>query len=190
MSQTTADTLTLGVINESISSISPTVCVGGNPNLCDIVFADTGFRFFENVETNPIPTQVSAKPSNTLKIQAIEKNPDTGACQAAFIDTTAIEMAATCVDPIACAGSQVAINNLITTDDITTINKDSALSYSSVNLDFSDDTVNSAEFIFTYPDAGKVQLHARYNISDENGDPSGNYMLGSCLLYTSDAADE
>ena len=179
LSQTTADTLTLGVINESISSISPTVCVGGNPNLCDIVFADTGFRFFENVETNPIPTQVSAKPSNTLKIQSIEKNPDTGACQAAFIDTTAIEMAATCVDPIACAGSQVAINNLITTDDITTLNKDSALSYSLVNLDFSDDTVNSAEFIFTYPDAGKVQLHARYNIPDENGDPSGNYMLGS-----------
>jgi MSHA biogenesis protein MshQ len=179
LSQTTADTLTLGVINESISSISPTVCVGGNPNLCDIVFADTGFRFFENLETNPIPTQISAKPSNTLKIQAVEKNSDTGACQAAFIDTTAIEMAATCVDPIACAGSQVAINNLITTDDITTLDKNSVLSYSSVNLDFSDDTVNSAEFIFTYPDAGKVQLHARYNIPDENGDPSGNYMLGS-----------
>ena len=179
LSQTTADTLTLGIINESISAISPTVCVGGNPNLCDIVFADTGFRFFENLETNPIPTQISAKPSNTLKIQAIEKNPDTGACQASFIDTTTIEMAATCVDPIACAGSQVAINNLTTTGDITTLDKNSALSYSPVNLDFSNDTVNSAEFILTYPDAGKIQLHARYNLPDENGDPSGNYMLGT-----------
>ncbi len=154
-------------------------CKNGSSTSCDVVFSDTGFRFYENTETNPIPTQISAKPSSTLKIQAVEKNPNTGACQAAFIDTTAIEMAATCVDPIACAGSQVAINNLITTDDITTLNKNSVLSYSLVNLDFSDDTVNSAEFIFTYPDAGKVQLHARYNIPDENGDPSGNYMLGS-----------
>ena len=154
-------------------------CKNGTSTSCDVVFSDTGFRFYENTETNPIPTQVSAKPSNTLKIQAIEKNPDTGACQATFIDTTTIEMAATCVDPIACAGSQVAINNLITTGDITTLDKNSVLSYSSVNLDFSDNTVNSAEFIFTYPDAGKVQLHARYNIPDENGDPSGNYMLGS-----------
>ena len=154
-------------------------CLTGASTSCDVTFADAGFRFYENTETNPIPTQVSAKPSNTLKIQAIEKNPDTGACQAAFIDTTAIEMAATCVDPIACAGSQVAINNLSTSADIVTLDNSAVLSYSSVGLDFSDDTVNSAEFIFTYPDAGKIQLHARYNIPDDNGDPSGNYMLGS-----------
>jgi MSHA biogenesis protein MshQ len=154
-------------------------CKNGSSSSCNVVFSDTGFRFYENTETNPIPTQVSAKPSNTLKIQAIEKNPDTGACQATFIDTTEVEMAATCVDPIACAGSQVAINNLTATGNINTLNKNSVLSYSSVNLDFSDDTVNSAGFIFTYPDAGKIQLHARYNIPDENGDPSGNYMLGS-----------
>jgi MSHA biogenesis protein MshQ len=175
LSQTIADTLTLGLINETIPSANATVCIGGNPNLCDIVFADTGFRFYKGGETDPIPTQMSAKPSNILNIQAIKKNPNTGACQAVFIDTTVIEMAATCVDPTACAGSQVAIN----TDNITTLDNISPLSYSSVNLDFNDNTVNSAEFILTYPDAGKIQLHARYNIPDENGDPSGNYMLGS-----------
>ncbi|MFQ3265423.1 MAG: MSHA biogenesis protein MshQ, partial [Colwellia sp.] len=40
-------------------------------------------------------------------------------------------------------------------------------------------TVNSAKFILTYPDAGKIKLHARYNIPDQNGDPSGNYMFGT-----------
>jgi MSHA biogenesis protein MshQ len=179
LAYTKSESTILSIEDASIIPASPAVCFDNSTTSCNLFFADTGFRFYENTETNPIPTQVSAKPSNTLKIQAIEKNPDTGACQATFIDTTTIEMAATCVDPIACAGSQVAINNLITTGDITTLDKNSALSYSSVNLDFSDDTVNSAEFIFTYPDAGKVQLHARYNIPDENGDPSGNYMLGS-----------
>ncbi|MCW8833317.1 MAG: LamG domain-containing protein, partial [Colwellia sp.] len=164
-------------------------CENGASTSCDVVFSDTGFRFFSNVEGTSIPTQLSGKPSNlgfeasTLKVQAIEKNPDTGACQASFINTTAIEMAATCVDPVACASSQVAINNLSTTSNISTLDNADTLSYSSVELDFSDNTVNSAEFVFTYPDAGKVQLHARYNIPDENGDPSGNYMLGSSNTF-------
>jgi MSHA biogenesis protein MshQ len=179
LSQTTADTLTLGLINETVPPANATVCIGGSSNLCDLVFADTGFRFYQGGETNPIPTQVSAKPSNILNIQAIKKNSDTGACQAVFIDTTAIEMAATCVDPTACAGSQVAINNLTRTDNINTLNNNTVLSYSPVDVDFSNNTVNSAKFILTYPDAGKIKLHARYNIPDQNGDPSGNYMFGT-----------
>jgi len=160
-------------------------CVNGNPNDCDVTFSDTGFRFFSNTEGTDIPTQLSGKPSDTgfnastLKVQAIEKNPETGACQAVFIDATAIEMAATCVDPTSCAGSKVAINNLTTTANIDTLNDGETLTYEAVTLNFGDNTGSAAEFIFTYPDAGKMQLHARYNIPDENGDPSGNYMLGS-----------
>lgn len=160
-------------------------CINGSPTLCDVTFADTGFRFYATTAGTPIPEQLSGKPSNvgflasTLKVQAIEKNADTGACQAALIDTPAIEMAASCVDPIACAGNQVVINNLITTTNIPTLNNGAALTYSPVALDFADDTQNSAAFALTYADAGKIQLHARYNIPDDNGDPSGNYMLGS-----------
>lgn len=160
-------------------------CINGSPTLCDVTFADTGFRFYATTEGTPIPEQLSGKPSNvgflasTLKVQAIEKNADTGACQAALIDTPAIEMAASCVDPIACAGNQVVINNLITTTNIPTLNNGAALTYSPVALDFADDTQNSAAFALTYADAGKIQLHARYNIPDDNGDPSGNYMFGS-----------
>jgi MSHA biogenesis protein MshQ len=92
-------------------------------------------------------------------------------------------MLATCVDPNECAGSQVTINNLSADIPINTLNNAASKTYTEVDLDFSNDTVNSAEFIFTYPDAGKVQLHARYNIRDENGDPTGNYMLGSSSAF-------
>ncbi|MBA6380098.1 MULTISPECIES: DUF6701 domain-containing protein [unclassified Colwellia] len=156
---------------------------------CDVVFEDTGFRFFSDTEGTAIPEQLSAKPSNTgykastLKVQAVKKNPTTGACQAAFIDSNTIEMLATCVDPNECAGSQVTINNLSTDIPIKTLNNAASKTYTGVALNFSNEAVNSAEFIFTYPDAGKVQLHARYNIRDENGDPTGNYMLGSSSAF-------
>ena len=164
-------------------------CKNGNSASCDVIFSDTGFRFFSNTEGTVIPEQLSAKPSNIgfnssiLKVQAIKKNPETGACQAAFIDSNTIEMLATCVDPIACAGSQVTINNLSADTPINTLNNAASKTYTGVELDFSNETVNSAEFIFTYPDAGKVQLHARYNIRDENGDPTGIYMLGSSSAF-------
>lgn len=164
-------------------------CVNGASSSCEVIFADSGFRFFSNMEDTVIPEQLSAKPSNigfnksTLKIQAIEKNSETGACQAAFLDDIGIEMVATCVDPDTCAVSQVNINNLATDTLIPTLHTGVSLSYSEVALDFSDATVNSAEFVFTYPDAGKVQLHARYNIKDEDGNPTGNYMLGSSNAF-------
>lgn len=175
---TTAETATL--------SLDQTYeCKDGASTSCNVVFADTGFRFFSNTEGIVIPTQLSGKPSNigfnasNLIIQAIKKSPDTGACQAAFIDATAIDMAATCVEPIACAGSKVAISYLDTTTDIPTLDNGSLLTYSPVALNFGDNPVSSAGFVFNYPDAGKVQLHARYNIPDKDGNPSGNYMLGS-----------
>jgi hypothetical protein len=183
------ETLTFSLANSTIAATNPLVCDDSNGTSCDIAFADTGFKFFANTVNTLIPTQLSGKPSNvgfnasTLKVQAIEKNTDTGACQAALIDTTAIEMAATCTDPIACASSQVAINNLSSTTNIVTLDTADILTYSPVSLDFGGSTSDSADFIFTYPDAGKVQLHARYNIRDENDDPTGNYMLGSSLPF-------
>ncbi|TYK67153.1 LamG domain-containing protein [Colwellia echini] len=186
---TVAESSILSIENASIEAISPTVCFNGSTTSCELVFADTGFRFFSNNEGTIIPEQLSAKPSNigfnnsTLKLQAIEKSPETGACQAALIDAENIEMAATCVDPVACAGSNVTINNLISDTPIETLNNSASKTYSNIGLNFGGNTVNNAEFIFTYPDAGKVQLHARYNIPDADGNPSGNYMLGSSNAF-------
>lgn len=164
-------------------------CVNGASSSCDVLFSDSGFRFFSDVEGNPIPEQLSAKPSNigfkasSLIVQAVEKNTNTGACQAALIDIVNIEMSATCADPVNCAGSQVNINNTVTDTLINTVNSSDLITYTSVGLDFGNDTQNTAEFTFSYPDAGKVQLHARYNIPDENGDLSGNYMFGSSNAF-------
>lgn len=186
---TVAETLTLSLANTSIDASDAMVCNDGSGASCDMVFADTGFKFYSSIDSSTIPTQLSAKPSNigfnasTLKIQAIEKNTNTGACQAALIDNTAIEMAATCVDPIACAGSQVAINNFNSTTNITTLGNTAPLTYSPVTLDFGNNTSNNADFIFTYPNAGKVKLHARYNIRDGDNNRTGNYMLGSSLPF-------
>ena len=93
-------------------------------------------------------------------------------------------MAATCVDPTACAGGQVTIDTATNAaTNIATLNNSASLTYSPVTLDFGNNLSDSANFIFTYPDAGKVTLHARYNIRDENNDPTGNYMLGSSLPF-------
>lgn len=156
-------------------------CVNGASTSCDIVFADTGFRFFSNSEGTPIPTQLSGKPSNTgfnsssLFVQAIQKNPATGACEAALTGNKVIEMAATCENPGACAGASAVINST----SIVTSNSGTPSSYTPVTLNFGDASETSAPFTLTYPDAGQIQLHARYQIPLENGDPSGNYMTGS-----------
>jgi len=184
-----AEPTILSIENVSVLPANPTVCFDGSTTSCNLNFADTGFRFFSNSEGTAIPEQLSGKASNVgfnqsvLKVQTIEKSPDTGACQAAFIDSNTIEMVATCVDPIACAGSQVVINNLSTDTPIDTLNNVATKTYTDVALDFSNDTVNTADFIFTYPDAGQVQLHAQYNIRDENGLPTGNYMRGSSNIF-------
>jgi MSHA biogenesis protein MshQ len=69
----------------------------------------------------------------------------------------------------------VVINNI----NINTLNSASPITYTDVPLNFGNDQQDSADFVFTYPDAGMVQLHARYNIPDEYGNVTGNYMLGS-----------
>jgi MSHA biogenesis protein MshQ len=184
---TSDTTFVHALANTATLSLDETyICkVNGAQSNCDVLFSDTGFRFFSGIEGTPIPTQLSGKPSNlgfnasTLKLQAIEKNTETGACQAALIDSVNIEMAATCSNPSTCAGQKVIINNTIDNISVDTLNSTAALTYTTVPLDFANTTANSAPFILTYPEAGSMQLHARYNIPDELGNSTGIYMLGS-----------
>ena len=146
-----------------------------------LAFADTGFRFLVDNNSIDIPTQLSGKPSNTgyntsnLSLQAIKTSTVTGACEAAFLKPADIELVAECIDPIACAGKKVLINStpINTQEDVAT-----SSSYTPVSLDFGSLTNNTARFDLTYPDAGKIQLHARYNIPVGDS-PSGVYMKGS-----------
>ena len=177
-SHTTAETVALS-LDQAYQ------CLNGASTSCDIVFADTGFQFLSGGIAG-IPTQLSGKPSDTgynsstLELQAITTSPITGACEAALVNAVDIEFSATCTNPTTCAGQQVTINNLVTDTVIETIDNAAIATYSpTVSLNFGDANDSTAEFVFTYPDAGMMQLNARYNIRDENDNPTGVYMQGS-----------
>lgn len=164
-----------------LGTLLPTVCFDGSTTSCSLNFANTGFQFTSSINSNRIPMQLSGKPSyegynaSTLSLQAIKTNPVSGACEAALIGPTQIELVAECIDPAVCKGQNVVING----SPIKTLNSvDSPSLYTPVNVVFGNATSNAADFNLTYPDAGKVQLHARYNIPVD-GTPSGDYMQGS-----------
>lgn len=173
----------------SLSLTSNYLCLNttDNSNSCQLNFADTGFRFLANGQAANIPTQLSAKPSDTgfnaktLSLQAISKNPDTGACETFLANTVDVEISVVCSSDINCANKNVAFTNDVT-NAVTTItpsNSSAAPNYVPVSLDFGAALNYAAPFIVNYPDAGKMTLNARYNIPDENGLPSGNFMSGS-----------
>lgn len=181
---TNVETLTLSLANATIAASNPIVCDDGSGTSCDLAFNDTGFRFLVNNDSSlNIPTQLSGKSSGegynsaNLSLQAIKKNtnPQEGGCEAALVSTTDIELVAECIDPIACASEKVMINStsIVIQNDVA-----NPASFTSVSLDFGTSADNAAKFDITYPDAGKIQLHARYNIPVD-GSPSGVYMQGS-----------
>ncbi len=148
----------------------------------DLVFDRAGFNFLANGVKNTIGLQIAGKPSNfapgaqVLELQAVRTNDDTGACEAALVGANTIDLAFECENPASCTARQVNINGT----DIAGNNAGaSPLSYTGVSLDFGDATDSTATFDMSYPDAGRIQLHARYNIPLEGGAPSGNLMLGA-----------
>ena len=177
---TTAETVTLSIANATVNASNAFECSGFGSS-CEMTFAETGFQFLADGVVNNINTQLSGKPSNIdfnnqrISLQAIKTNPVTGACEAAFTNDVEIEFVAECIDPSSCAGRKVAINNvpISTADDA-----DTQSIFTNIALGFGDNANNTADIILSYPDAGKVQLHARYNIPVD-GVPSGNYMLGN-----------
>jgi hypothetical protein len=183
---TVAETLTFSLDDTSISAANSLVCDDSSGTRCDMPFADTGFRFLVNNNSIDIPTQLSGKPSNigykasNLSLQAIKTSTSTGACEAALVNSTDIELVAECIDPVACAiDKKVIINStpIETQGDVTTPS-----AYTPISLNFGSTADNTARFDLTYPDAGKIQLHARYNIPVD-GSLSGVYMKGSSNAF-------
>jgi len=142
----------------------------------DLLFARAGFNFLAGGAMNTIGTQIGGKASNvspgsqTLELQAVNTNDDTGACEAALVSATTVELAFRCENPSACTGRQVNISGT----DIPDSDANAFLNYSSVSLDFGNSSDSTAGFTMSYPDVGQVQLHARYRFS-----PSGEWMLGA-----------
>ncbi len=144
-------------------------------------FAQTGFVFLADGVKSALGIQIAGKASNIspgaqlLELQAVRTSDDTGACEAALVGPNTVDLAFECEDPIACSARPVSINGVpIAGNDF-----GSLASFTGVDLDFGDTTDSTATFVLDYLDAGRIQLHARFDLPLGDGSPSGNLMVGS-----------
>lgn len=163
---------------------------GEDPSL---EFFEAGFRFVDAVDNPVIANQIAAQTSANFSLQAIRTDTQTGQCVNVFGngDRVNLELAAECNNPSSCAGLQLSVTNDGNTTSIATNNDNgaaNAASYSTVsNVLFSADS--KAQFTLNYPDAGAMSLHARYQIVNDDGSLSGDYLLGSSNSFVVRPAD-
>jgi MSHA biogenesis protein MshQ len=178
LKDTYAETVTINVAAGSVTQRS------GNANSSEqapLTFVSSGFRITNgsNVAAT-IATQIAAKssaPAQSLALQAVRTDSNTGACTAVFANnaTVTVSLAYQCNNPTSCvAGQTLAFTNNSLTTNIASNANGSVSTYTTVALKFS--TVNAeAPFSFSYSDVGQVTLYALYFIPP----PSINSMTGS-----------
>lgn len=172
---------------------------GGIANADDdptVTFEFTAIIFNNVTDTNnTITTQISGKPSDTgfnsktYNLQVLNADEDDpSVCQSIFGngDVVSIELGAECKNPDTCAGNEMNIDNInpalpAAGVDIDTSDDDSGAStvasYEAVDLEFGLNA--AAEIVLTYPDAGSMELHARYELLLDDGvTGSGEYASG------------
>lgn len=158
--------VTLGVkgSNPTTKPLSKTLCRVGSgslsENACSLTFADSGFIF-------DVPDKLANKPINVL-VKAVKKSDVTQQCVPSFqSQTKTLNFWSSYQTPSAPISPEaVTINN-------TAIGTSSA-SPTAVNLVF--DTNGQASIAVNYPDAGKLQLDAKYVGS---GNEQDLVMIGS-----------
>lgn len=181
------ETFGFNAVSGVISETSGAAIASDDPSF---TMAQAGFRFRNVTDGNDIiPVQISGKPSNTgfnaktIRLQAIRTDTATLACAAGFpaAGVRNVEMGAECNSPAACAGRQVSITNNATTTALPTSNDNGGAGASSyyatgggVPLLFNANS--EADIVITYPDAGQVSLHARYDL---DSGVAGYEMSGS-----------
>lgn len=162
----TPGVVTLGVkgSNPTTKPLSKTLCRIGNGGLsennCSLTFADSGFVF-------DVPDKRANRPEQVL-VKAVKKSDVTKQCVPSFqSQTKTLNFWSSYQTPSApISPKAVTINN-------TAIGSSSA-SPTAVNLVF--DTNGQASISVNYPDAGKLQLDAKYA---GTGDEQGLAMAGS-----------
>ena len=193
LSQNTLGTIGLSGsgFNPSPSNSTPIQCFSGGSSVnCEIAFKDTGFLF------NTIPTQISGKPSNVefnqkdLTIQAIAKNPTTGACENVFANNTdvVVQLKTNCHADI---GS---CSNAFITKDGGSIAEQISGTYSDVTLKFGSNS--TALYSYEYFNAGEMSLSARKVVTLPSGstatleDSSNSFVIrpfGFKLIFPEDS---
>jgi MSHA biogenesis protein MshQ len=180
LKDTYAETVTINVADGPITQKSGSAIASEQPPL---TFVASGFRFTNgaNVATI-IGTQVAGKASTqSLALQAVRTDTNTGACTAAFPSGAIVNvsLAYQCNNPASCvAGQTLGITNNSATTNIASNPASGVTTYTTVPLKFS--TANSeAPFSLDYSDVGLITLAARYTIPLGSGVGSGNTMLGA-----------
>ncbi|UCM63709.1 MSHA biogenesis protein MshQ [Aeromonas hydrophila] len=162
----TAGSVTVGVSGSTPSTkpLSTTLCRSGGGALssaaCTLTFADSGFVF-------DVPDTYSNQPQ-TVAIKAVKKSDVTKQCVPGFANQIkSVKFWSSYVSPASnIYNSRMSVNN-------------SVIGTSQGNataLSLSFDAQGQSSMTVTYPDAGKVQLDARY---DGTGSEAGLVMLGS-----------
>ncbi len=185
------ETVNINIVSTPNETTGAAIAAEDDP---DVDF-HTAALIFNNVTAgnNIIPTQISGKPSDvapdavTLNIQAVRASDnDPSVCQPIFSNgsVVSIDLGAECRNPAQCAGNQLNITNsapatsggvnIATSDD--NGGAQTVAAYSAVDLQFGANS--DATLVLNYPDAGLMQLHARYPLLLDDGSPSGEFAVG------------
>ena len=168
MSSDDDGTAQLLISNTHAESTIVTVASQGVSETATINFQPAGFVF------SNIPAQVSGQTSGLITLSAVETDLVTGACQALLVNNQTIEMAVECISPGVCGSATDSIGS----DSLGTNASGSVTSYGDVTLNFGDTTSYTSSFTNTYSDAGSIRLWARYELQNESGVGTGNYISG------------
>ena len=150
----------------SLSLAQTYQCSQTSSTPCNVEFFDSGFIFSD------IPTQLSGKPSNigfnaaTLSIQAIEKDENTGSCQAAFPDDSDVEVNLSYACVAGDCQDELSLTNNTNSYNLTTVPLPKSLRFGSDS---------TATYTLLYPHAAKFKLHAQADI--EVIDSDGNIEI-------------
>ncbi|MDO8414337.1 MAG: hypothetical protein Q7S51_11180, partial [Gallionellaceae bacterium] len=180
LKDTVAETVNINITNGTITEASGTATAAEDAIL---VFAASGFRITDGgapPAAASIAPQTAGVTSVTYGLQAIRTDTSTGACVGAFASGTdvTVDLASQCNNPITCiVGQNVAITNNAVTANIASNPNSGVVSYTARSLRFGANS--QALFTLSYPDAGSISLHARYNIPLGSGGPSSTNMMGS-----------
>jgi len=190
---TVPETVTIGAASGGASATSGSALASED---LPLTFAPSGFRITNGANlATVIGTQVAGLSSaagsgaQTLALQAIRTDTNTGACTSAFASGTTITMslAYQCNNPTSCvSGQTLAFTNNGTTTNLAANGSTSVSNYTTRAVTFS--TANAeAPFTLNYSDVGQISLFAKYTIPLANGTASASTMTGSAQFVVQPA---
>ena len=191
LSQSTAGTVDIDVSDGVATDPDDGGAEDQRPN-----FLDTALRFVEDngsggfdigIDNQVAGTASPSSGSNTLYLEAVENsqltNPSAPVqCVGAFPPNASVDvdLAAECKNPSSCAGVAVFVTNNSITGGVATSADDTVASmvanYTTRSLQF--DANSRALLIINYADVGQMQLHARAEALDGEGNGFGFFISG------------